>query len=142
MNSAQSYLLISLSSSIPLEWEILRYKVMTNPADDLPMMEFRSGQELRKWLQSNHASSSGIWLRIYRKSAGIPSVTFEEVLDEGRCYGWSESKRRSHDKISYLQRFTPRKTRGTTSERNLKRAVVLEKEGRMTIAGRKALGAD
>jgi hypothetical protein len=32
--------------------------------------------------------------RIFKADSGVESVTFEDVLDEGRCFGWSESWRR------------------------------------------------
>lgn len=102
---------------------------------DLPIMEFANSQALRDWLEAQPASSPGIWLRIYKKHTGIPSVTFLEVLDEGLCFGWSESTRRAYDAVSYLQRFTPRKTSGTQSKRNRERAQLLIQQGRMTAAG-------
>jgi uncharacterized protein YdeI (YjbR/CyaY-like superfamily) len=80
-----------------------------------------------------------MWVRIYKKDSGVASVAFEEVLDEGLCFGWSESMRRKGDQRSYLQRFTPRRTWGTTSKRNRARIDRLIKEGRMTPYGMKAL---
>lgn len=108
--------------------------------DGIPIHAFESGSDIRAWLVQNHAESGGIWVRIYRKNSGIPSVTFEEVLDEGLCFGWSESMRRRGDANSYLQKFTPRRTKGTVSERNMKHARRLIAEGRMTPAGFAALG--
>ena len=108
--------------------------------DDLPILTFESAAALRAWLAAQHDSSAGMWLRIYKKRAGVRSVTFEEVLDEGLCFGWSESARRGYDADSYLQRFTPRKTRGTTSARNLARAKALMEAGKMKPAGLAALG--
>ncbi len=110
--------------------------------NDLPIMTFESVHELRAWLVKNHATSSGIWLQIYKKNSGVESVTFEEVLDEGLCFGWSESKRIKGDEKSYLQRFTPRRKNGTTSKRNLKHVERLIEEKRMTSAGLKALGLE
>jgi uncharacterized protein YdeI (YjbR/CyaY-like superfamily) len=110
--------------------------------DDLPVLTFRDAQELRSWLLANHATSAGIWLRIYKKASAVQSVTFEEVLDEGLCFGWSESKRRAGDPASYLQCFTPRKTVGTQSRRNLERARALIQAGRMTASGLVSLGMD
>lgn len=106
---------------------------------ELPVLTFSSAEELHDWLQAQHAVSPGIWLRIFKKQSGITSVSFEEVLDEGLCFGWSESARRSYDSVSYLQRFTPRRTTGTQSARNRQRADALIKQGRMTPAGLKAL---
>ena len=109
---------------------------------DLPILTFESAAELRAWLEANHASSGGIWLRIFKKHAAAASVSFEQVLDAGLCFGWSESSRRSFDQHSYLQRFTPRKARGTQSPRNRERARRLIEAGRMTPAGLRALGLE
>lgn len=110
--------------------------------DELPILSFPTANDLHTWLKNHHAQSSGIWLRIFKKRAGIASVSFDEVLDEGLCFGWSESSRRSYDHVSYLQCFTPRKTIGTQSKRNRERAQALIDAGRMTRSGLKALGLD
>ena len=110
--------------------------------DDLPIMTFQNAQELRDWLMENHNTCEGIWLRIYKKPSTLQSITFEEVLDEGLCFGWSESLRRIYDHSSYLQRFTPRKKVGTQSKRNLERVRMLIRDGRMTTSGLKSLGLD
>lgn len=110
--------------------------------EELPVLEFQSADDLRSWLENNHQTSSGIWIRIYKKHSGVKSVAFEEVLDEGLCFGWSESMRRKGDDKSYLQRFTPRRKIGTVSKRNLEHAERLIKEGKMTPAGLKALGIE
>lgn len=110
--------------------------------DQLPVLSFTSADELRSWIETYHAVSDGIWVRIYKKRSGVPSVTFAEVLDEGLCFGWSESSRRSYDSDSYLQRFTPRKAVGTQSRRNMERAQALIRAGRMTASGLQALGLE
>ena len=107
---------------------------------DLPILSFETVAALRSWLESNHDSSTGIFVRIYKKGSNITSVSFEDVLDEGLCFGWSESMRLKGDDVSYLQKFTPRKTKGTTSERNKLHAKQLIKEGRMTASGLEKLG--
>jgi uncharacterized protein YdeI (YjbR/CyaY-like superfamily) len=108
--------------------------------DNLPVMEFKSGEELREWLILNHSTSQGIWIRVFNKRSKVESVTFEELLDEGLCFGWSESMRRKYDDVSYFQRFTPRKTKGTASKRNQEQARSLIANGRMTEYGLNALG--
>jgi uncharacterized protein YdeI (YjbR/CyaY-like superfamily) len=106
---------------------------------ELPILEFKSKTDLRAWLMAESPGSSGVWVRVFKKSSKIPSVSFEELLDEGLCFGWSESARRSYDEKSYLQKFTPRKAKGTTSERNRRHIEELIKTGRMTQAGLDAL---
>ena len=108
--------------------------------DTLPILAFESGPALRRWLEQNHARSGGIWVRIHKRGTGVPSVTFEDVLEQGICFGWSESTRRRFDDASYLQRFAPRRTTGTTSTRNRALAHRLLAEGKMTAAGLAALG--
>lgn len=121
-------------------YNVRHHSEMTKLPEDLPIKKFASSSRLRAWLKKHHVSSRGIYLRIFKKPSGIPSVTFAEVLDEGLNFGWSESKRLKYDADSYLQKFTPRKVLGTHSSRNLARAAVLIEDGRMTSAGRRALG--
>jgi uncharacterized protein YdeI (YjbR/CyaY-like superfamily) len=108
---------------------------MTKLTAELPIVEFTSRAELRSWLMDQHSISEGVWVRIIKKSSSIPSVTFDQLLDEGLCFGWSESSRRNFDEVSYLQKFTPRKKRGTESERNRKRIEALIDAGMMTRSG-------
>jgi hypothetical protein len=61
---------------------------------DLPVLSFTDATELRGWLEGNHQTSAGTWVRIYKKNS---SVTFEDILDEGLCFGWSERKRDQGD---------------------------------------------
>ncbi|MDB5167685.1 MAG: hypothetical protein JWN26_830 [Candidatus Saccharibacteria bacterium] len=107
---------------------------------ELPILSFETRAMLRNWLITNHSSSKGIYVRIVKKHHSEAGVTFEEVLDEGLCFGWSENKRLPGDEISYLQRFTPRKSKGTVSSRNLEHVQKLVKEGLMTPGGLEALG--
>jgi len=110
--------------------------------DDLPVTSFVDRSALREWLALNHHDSSGLWVRIFHSRSGAPSATFEDLLEEGLCFGWSESKRMRGDETFYLQRFTPRRRTGTTSDRNKKLANRLVAEGKMTKSGLKALGMD
>jgi uncharacterized protein YdeI (YjbR/CyaY-like superfamily) len=110
--------------------------------DNLPVMAFENNNELRCWLNEHHHDADGIWVRIHSKRSGVRCISFEELLDEGLCFGWSESKRLKYDRVSYLQRYTPRKTVGTKSGRNLERVRELIKAGRMTSFGLKALGME
>jgi uncharacterized protein YdeI (YjbR/CyaY-like superfamily) len=113
---------------------------MTPSVENLPIFEFETSELLHAWLENNHATSKGIWLRIYKKQSGVRSVAFEQVLDEGLCFGWSESARRKYDDHSYIQKFTPRKTIGTQSARNLERVKALIEQGKMKPSGFAALG--
>ena len=102
--------------------------------DQLPIISFEKRQALHDWLLANEQTSPGIWIRIFKAKSKSPSVTFHEVLEEGLCFGWSESM------LSYLQKFTPRKGKSTQSERNLRLVDKLAAENRMRPSGYSALG--
>jgi uncharacterized protein YdeI (YjbR/CyaY-like superfamily) len=103
--------------------------------DGLPVLPFSARADLRAWLEANGGTSAGIWVRLFKQGSGVSSVSFGDLLEEGLCFGWSESQRRRYDDHSYLQRFTPRKARGTTSARNRALIDQLVAAGRMTPAG-------
>jgi uncharacterized protein YdeI (YjbR/CyaY-like superfamily) len=112
---------------------------MQNELDNLPILSFFTAEELHSWLLQNHATSQGIWVRVGKANSGLTTVSFDELLDEGLCFGWSESTRRKGDEQSYLQRFTPRRKKGTRSKRNEERIEKLIQEGRMMPSGLKVL---
>jgi uncharacterized protein YdeI (YjbR/CyaY-like superfamily) len=87
------------------------------------------------WLEKNHAASRGIFLRIFKKASGKKTVTHEQALEEALCFGWIDGVRKSHDEVSFLQKFTPRQKRSIWSKRNQSIAARLIKEGQMTDAG-------
>ena len=106
----------------------------------LEIVAFSDVHALRDWLSRAGPDHPGVWVRLRRTRSSVPSVTFHDLLEEGIAFGWSESTRHAGDDDSYLQRFGPRRRRGTASERNTRIADRLESEGRMTDAGRRALG--
>ena len=102
---------------------------------DLPVMQFESPDQFRKWLHTNHAKSTGIWLRFFKKASGKKTFAYAQALDEALCYGWIDGQARPGDADSYLQRFTPRRAKSKWSKRNRDHVARLEKEGRMKPAG-------
>lgn len=111
-------------------------------ADNLEIISYRTVEELWSWLGKHHQTHPGVWVRLQRATSTEASVGFNDVLEAGIAHGWSESSRRAYSSAAYLQKFTPRRTQGTNSPRNLRIADRLEAEGRMTPAGRRALGRD
>jgi uncharacterized protein YdeI (YjbR/CyaY-like superfamily) len=102
---------------------------------------FRSAEEFRSWLAKAHGRSSGLLLRIYRKSSGVPSVTYAEALDQALCFGWIDGQKLPLDASSWVQKFTPRRTRSGWSKGNVAHVDRLIREGRMTPAGLKEVDA-
>jgi uncharacterized protein YdeI (YjbR/CyaY-like superfamily) len=102
---------------------------------------FRTLAEWHDWLAAHHDSSSGVWLRFHKKHTGKQTFTRADALDEALCWGWIDAQARPLDGDSWLQRYTPRRPRGTWSKRNRDLVARLEGEGRMQPAGRAQVAA-
>ncbi|HET7121624.1 MAG TPA: YdeI/OmpD-associated family protein [Solirubrobacterales bacterium] len=103
--------------------------------DDLPILLFAGPAELEAWLEENHDSSGGIWLKIAKKGAPEPSVTYAEALELALCFGWIDSQKRGFDDRHFLQRFTPRRPRGRWSRINREKAEALIESGKIRPSG-------
>ncbi|HSK17616.1 MAG TPA: YdeI/OmpD-associated family protein [Longimicrobiales bacterium] len=102
---------------------------------------FRDSDQLRAWLAKHHASRSELWVGLYKKGSGQPSITWPELVDQLLCFGWIDGVRKSVDEKSYANRVTPRRQGSTWSAINLKRARELIDLGLMEPAGRAAYDA-
>jgi len=96
---------------------------------------FSSDKELDQWLAKNHAKSTGIWLRFFKKNSGVPSVSYDEALDAAICFGWIDGQLQKCDEKSWLRKFTPRRPKSVWSKRNIKHAERLISSGKMQTAG-------
>ncbi len=103
--------------------------------DEDEVISFSSQKAFESWLAKNHATVSGIWLRIYKKASGEKTVTYAEALDVALCYGWIDGLKRSYDEASFIQRFTPRRSRSVWSKVNVGHVERLTNEGRMKPPG-------
>lgn len=112
-------------------------KINKTGEPDLQVISFASDGEWESWLGEHHADSKGIWIRFYKKGTGIASVYYAGALDAALCYGWIDGQLKKYDEQSYIQRFTPRRSRSLWSKRNIEHIARLTKEGRMKPAGLK-----
>jgi uncharacterized protein YdeI (YjbR/CyaY-like superfamily) len=102
-------------------------------------VELDDRADWRAWLESHHASSSGVWLVTWKKSAGKPRIDYDAAVEEALCFGWVDSKSRSVDGERTSLYFTPRKAKSSWSESNVARVERLEAAGRMRDAGRRVV---
>lgn len=94
-----------------------------------------SASAWRVWLEANHDTSPGIWLMIAKKGSGVESVTYDEAVDEGLCFGWIDGQKAKLDDRYFLQRFTRRSKRSPWSRINTERVARLVSAKRMRPAG-------
>lgn len=112
-------------------------KKITRESKLIKTLYSKNRREWRRWLEKNHRSKDEIWLTIYKKHAGKPSVPYTDAVEEALCFGWIDGQMKSLDKEKYIQRFTPRKYSSNWSVTNIDRVKKMIKEGRMTTWGRK-----
>jgi uncharacterized protein YdeI (YjbR/CyaY-like superfamily) len=102
---------------------------------------FPSAHEWEQWLATKHLSSTGIWLRFFKKGSGIASVTHAEALAAALCVGWIDGQVKKHDDDSWLHKFAPRRPRSMWSKRNRELVEKLAAAGKMKPAGLKEVDA-
>jgi uncharacterized protein YdeI (YjbR/CyaY-like superfamily) len=92
-------------------------------------------EDWRTWLAQHHAHESEIWLILYKKETGQPSIPYDDAVEEALCFGWIDSIIQKIDDEKYAQKYTPRKNNAKWSDSNKKRLKKLLNSGKMTPAG-------
>src|SRR5687767_4406620 len=104
-------------------------------SDTADTIFFPDAAAFESWLAENVDHQPGVWLKIAKKSSGIPSLTDDEAVDVGLCFGWISGQRRSLDDVYYLQKYVPRRPRSRWSQVNVRKVDELTAAGRMRPAG-------
>ena len=103
--------------------------------EGLPVRAFASADDFDAWLRTHGADATGVWLKIAKRSTGIPSITQAQAVEVALCHGWIDGKAQRIDDAWFRQRMTPRTRRSLWSKRNRETVARLLGEGRMTAAG-------
>jgi uncharacterized protein YdeI (YjbR/CyaY-like superfamily) len=103
--------------------------------DGVEVIAFPNAAAWESWLAANYGRQAGVWLKLAKKGSGIPSVTDDEVVDVGLCYGWVSGQRRALDERFYLQKYVPRRPRSLWSRVNVDKVEMLLAAGRMREPG-------
>lgn len=105
------------------------------PADDLPIMTFETAADWERWLERQHKTARGVWVKFAKKGSGLPSIDRTQAVDGALCYGWIDGQGRSVDEQHYMVKFTPRSLRSIWSKINTVKALSLIELGLMKPAG-------
>jgi uncharacterized protein YdeI (YjbR/CyaY-like superfamily) len=108
---------------------------------DLPVMDFPDQAAFEAWLEAEHSTAPGVYVRLAKKGAGVPSVTYAELVESCLCFGWIDGRSNRLDDRFYLQRLTPRRARSVWSQRNVDAVEALLEGGRMRPSGIAAVEA-
>ena len=107
----------------------------------LPELLVSDPAALRTWLEEHHATSQGVRLVLTKKGGSETTITWASAVEELLCFGWIDGQAGKRDDDTYTVRITPRRPRGTWSQRNVALVEALEEQGRMTEPGRAAVEA-
>jgi uncharacterized protein YdeI (YjbR/CyaY-like superfamily) len=106
-----------------------------SPKPELEILQCESAHDWHGWLESNHAGSPGVWLKIAKLRSGQATASYPQALEAAICFGWIDGRKRAFDEAFWLQRFTPRGPRSKWSQVNRQKARELIAAGRMREAG-------
>ena len=112
----------------------------TAASDPAPRL-FKNAKAFERWLKANHARVDGLWLKIAKRGAAEPSVTYPEAVEIALCWGWIDGQKKSLDDQHFLQRFTPRRPRSVWAKINVDKARALIEAGRMQTPGQAQIEA-
>ena len=105
------------------------------------VIAFHDAAEFEAWLDAHAGQRAGVWLKIAKRGSGVPSLTDDEAVDVGLCYGWISGQRKSLDEVYYLQKYVPRRPGSRWSQVNVAKVEELIAAGRMRPSGLAEVGA-
>jgi uncharacterized protein YdeI (YjbR/CyaY-like superfamily) len=110
--------------------------MQSSPAhEEAETIAFRDAAEFEAWLEDHFDQQLGVWLKLAKSDSGIPSMTSDEAVDVGLCYGWISGQRKGLDETYYLQKYVPRRPRSRWSQVNVRKVEALIAAGRMRPPG-------
>jgi uncharacterized protein YdeI (YjbR/CyaY-like superfamily) len=98
-------------------------------------LTFATQKAWESWLAKNQDTSTGAWLRLAKKGAKQPTLTYAQALESALCYGWIDGQKQAESEEYWLQRFTRRSAKSIWSKINTDKAEALVAAGRMRPPG-------
>jgi hypothetical protein len=87
-------------------------------ANLLPELLVTDTAALRVWLEEHHATSPGVRLVLTKKGGSDTTIMWASAVEELLCFGWIDGQAGKRDEDSYTVRITPRRPKGSWSQRN------------------------
>jgi uncharacterized protein YdeI (YjbR/CyaY-like superfamily) len=105
--------------------------------DSYPIIAFDTALDFEKFLQKSHDQLPGIWVKIAKKNTGVTTMTYDEGVLVGLCYGWIDSQAKRFDETYSLIKFTPRGAKSIWSQKNVSLVEQLIRQKKMRAPGLK-----
>lgn len=106
--------------------------VVPDPEKIRPFPDFRAFYD---WLAQHGAEWDEVWVQFYKKGSGLETLSYEDAVRAGLCWGWIDGIKKKHDETSFLLRFTPRRKKSIWSRINTRHVESLVQEGLMREPG-------
>ena len=101
---------------------------------DKPIVTIDSVEDWERFLEHD-PPVGGVRLRLRKKAARQPGITYAEALDVALCHGWIDGQVNALDESYFLQVFTPRRRSSPWSKKNRDHVERLVAAGRMRASG-------
>lgn len=98
------------------------------PTDDLSSEHVHplSRKAWRAWLKAHHARKEGVWLVLYKKATGKPTLSVNDYVEEAIAFGWIDSTPKKVDAARSACWIAPRKRGSNWSRLSKERAERME----------------
>jgi uncharacterized protein YdeI (YjbR/CyaY-like superfamily) len=106
---------------------------------ELVQRAFATPAAWEKWLEQNHDSSPGLWIKLAKKGSKAASINYAQALDVALAWGWIDGQKAALDETWWLQKFCARGPRSIWSEINRNKAIAMIEAGTMKPPGLAAI---
>ncbi|KAL3455838.1 hypothetical protein BJX64DRAFT_294666 [Aspergillus heterothallicus] len=103
--------------------------------DNFPTHSFPDAPSFESFLETHHNTLPGFYLKLAKKSSGIPSISASDAVEVALCFGWIDGRANSLDGYFWTVRYTPRRAKSMWSAKNVGTISRLIEEGKMRPAG-------
>ncbi|RVX67743.1 hypothetical protein B0A52_07866 [Exophiala mesophila] len=108
---------------------------------DRPVLPFATASDFEAFLDREHKTTEGIYVKLAKKASGIPSITPAEAVETALCFGWIDAHGFSLNETYWVVRYQPRRPKSMWSQKNVNTVSRLQEQGRMRPAGLAAVEA-
>lgn len=103
--------------------------------DDEPVLDRPTVAGAEAFFEAAAPDTRAVWVRLTKRGVQPASLTSDQLVDVGLCFGWVSAVRRRGDAATYLQRYTRRRPGSKWSRLNISKVERLTAEGRMRPGG-------
>ena len=103
--------------------------------DGKPMLTVTDAADLGRWLATEHARPSGVWLVRARRGSDHPALAYEDMIEVLLCYGWVDAVIKPLDEGRSLLWVSPRRKGSVWSKPNKERLARLAEQRRIQPPG-------